>query len=87
MTKCNCKNNNKKVHKICLLLNIIFNFDLNCKEFKANYNISISKNINTLKRFSKLCSLISLSLFHICIYAGAAFLVIYLHLINKNLKK
>lgn len=86
ITKCNCKNNNKKVHKICLLLNIIFNFDLNCKECKANYNLSISKNLNTYKRFSKLCSLISLSLFHICIYAGAIFLILYLHLINKNLK-
>ena len=41
--KCNCKNNNQKTHKICLLLNIIFNFDLNCKECKANYNIKISK--------------------------------------------
>ena len=86
INKCNCKNNNQKVHKICLILNIVFNFDLNCKECNADYNISISKNINTLKRLCKLCSFISLSLFHICIYAGAVFLVLYLHLINKDLK-
>ena len=84
--KCNCKNSKKKAHKICLILNVIFNFDLNCSECKANYNLSISKNINTSKKCHKLCSLISLSLFHICIYAGTIFLILYLYLINKDLK-
>ena len=41
--KCNCQNNKDKAHKICLLLNIIFNFDLKCDECKTEYNIYISK--------------------------------------------
>ena len=84
--KCNCKNNNQKAHKICLLLNIIFNFELNCKECKANYNIKISKNINNYKKYCNICSFLSLLVFHICLYAAAAFLVLYIHIINKDIK-
>ena len=84
--KCNCKNNNQKAHKICILLNIIFNFDLNCKECKANYNIHISKNLNNYKKCCNICSFISLLAFHICLYAGAVFLVLYIHIINKDIK-
>ena len=84
--KCNCKNNNQKAHKICILLNIIFNFDLNCKECKANYNIKISKNLDNYKKCCNICSFISLLVFHICLYAWAALLVLYIHIINKDIK-
>ena len=86
INKCNCGNNKQKSHKICLLLNIIFNFDLNCKECKSNYNITISKRINNYKKCCNICSFIFLLLFHICFYGGAAFLILYIHLINKDIK-
>ena len=87
INKCNCKNNKQKSHKICLILNIIFNFDLSCKECKSNYNISISKKINNYKKFYNICSFIFLLFFHIVLYGGAAFLILYIHLINKDIKQ
>ena len=47
--KCNCQNNKDKAHKICLLLNIIFNFDLKCDECKTEYNIYISKKKKVIR--------------------------------------
>ena len=85
--KCNCQNNKDKAHKICLLLNIIFNFDLKCDECKTEYNIYISKKIKSYKKCCYICSFLSLLLFHIIIYAGAIFLVLYIHIINKNIRK
>jgi len=85
--KCNCRNNKQKAHKICLLLNIIFNFDLKCDECKADYNIYISKHINNYKRCCNICSFISLLIFHLCLYAGAAFLILYILIINRNTDK
>ena len=83
--KCNCSNNRQNVHKICLLLNIIFNFDLKCEECKSDYNIHISKKPNGYKKCCHICSFISLLLFHIVLYGGAIFLILYIHLINKNI--
>jgi len=84
--KCNCHNNTEKVHKFCLLLNIIFSFELKCSECKASYNIDISKNKNNHKNNCNLISFIFLLLFHLIIYAGSIFLFLFIILINKNIK-
>ena len=40
INKCNCTKNSPKAHKLCLLLNIIYNFELKCPECNTEYNIS-----------------------------------------------
>lgn len=85
--KCNCHNNTEKVHKFCLLLNIIFSFDLKCNECKASYNIDISKFKNKYKNICNLISLIFLLLFHLILYAGSILLILFVVLINKNMKE
>ena len=50
INKCKCSNEEKVVHKICLLLNVIFNFETKCRQCKSNYNISIDKTINNSKK-------------------------------------
>ena len=85
--KCNCHNNNEKVHKFCLLLNIILSFELKCNECKASYNIDISKSKNKHKYISNLISFILLLLFHLIIYAGCIILILFVLIINKNVKK
>ena len=84
--KCNCQNNKDKAHKICLLLNIIFNFDLKCDECKTEYNIYISKKKKAYKKCCYICSFLTLLIFHMILSAGAIFLVLYIHIINKNIK-
>ena len=84
--KCNCHNNTEKVHKFCLLLNIIFSFELKCNECKASYNIDLSKSKNKHKYLCNLISFIFLLLFHLILYAGSIFLMLYVLIINKNVK-
>ena len=78
--KCKCQN----AHKLCVLLNFVFNFDLKCNECKAYYNINISNNINIYKKCLKICLLILLSFFHIILYAACVVLLLFLEVINKN---
>ena len=87
INKCNCNNNKQKVHKLCLILNIIFNFELKCNECKTNYNISISRKKNDYKNLYNICSCIFLYLFHAILYTVSVFLFLYIHTIKKNIKK
>ena len=84
--KCNCHNNSEKVHKFCLLLKIIFSFELKCNECKTSYNIDISKNKNKHKYICNLISFIFLLFFHLILYAGSIFLILFILVINKNIK-
>ena len=84
--KCNCRNNKQYTHKLCLLLNIIFNFELKCNECKANYNIHISISNNNYKKCLKICSFIFLTLFHIILYGASVFLFLYISVLNKGLE-
>ena len=86
INKCKCSNEEKVVHKICLLLNVIFNFETKCRQCKSNYNISIDKTINNSKKLCKLFSYLFLTLFHIILFAAAAFLILYVLVINKDIK-
>lgn len=72
--KCNC---NKKVHRFCILLNIIFNYELKCQDCNYFYNISIIKDNDKSEKCKTIFEIIILSLIHIIIYGCCAGLVIF----------
>jgi hypothetical protein len=72
------------VHKICLLFNIIFNFETKCRQCKSNYNINIDKTINNSKKLCKLFSYLFLTLFHIILFAASVILILYILVIKKD---
>lgn len=82
--KCNCTKTNPKAHKLCIILNILYNFDLKCKDCNADYNISITQRRNGTKKCLNICSLICSLFINIAIYGGSAFLILYPLLLNKN---
>ena len=84
INKCKCSNEEKKVHKICLLFNIIFNFETKCRQCKSNYNINIDKTINNSKKLCKLFSYLFLTLFHIILFAASVILILYILVIKKD---
>ena len=84
INKCKCSNEEKNVHKICLLFNIIFNFETKCRQCKSNYNINIDKTINNSKKLCKLFSYLFLTLFHIILFAASVILILYILVINKD---
>ena len=86
INKCKCSNEEKKAHKICLLLNVIFNFEIKCRQCKSDYNISITKKINNSKKLCKIFSYLFLTLFHIIIFAASVILILYVIVINKDIK-
>ena len=82
--KCNCTKNSPKAHKLCILLNILYNFNLKCNECNANYNIVVKQRKNTARKVCNLCSLIIYLFINLVIYAGSVFLILYNLIINKN---
>ena len=82
--KCNCTKQSPKVHKLCIILNLLYNFNLKCSECNADYNISIRQIKNTSKKLCNICSLIFYLFINLIIYAAAAFLIAYPLLVNKN---
>ena len=84
INKCKCSNEEKNVHKICLLFNVIFNFETKCRECKSNYNINIDKTINNSKKLCKLFSYLFLTLFHIILFVASVILILYILVINKD---
>ena len=84
ITKCNCNKNTPKAHKLCALLNVIYNFELKCPDCHADYNLSI--HIHN-KPFQKACNLIQfilVLLVNIIIYGACAFLVLLPLVIDKE---
>ena len=81
---CNCKNINPKTHKLCALLNILYNMNIACPSCKANYNISINIHINGYKKFCNLLTLAIFLLINLVIYGASALLVLYPRVINKD---
>ena len=84
INKCKCSNEEKNVHKICLIFNIIFNFETKCRQCKSNYNINIDKTINNSKKLCKLFSYLFLTLFHIILFAASVILILYILVIKKD---
>ena len=81
--KCKCSKN-PKAHKLCIILDIIYNFNLKCKECNADYNIVINQQKNTLKKVLNICSLIYFLFLNLIIYGVCFFLILYPLIINKN---
>ena len=73
--KCNCKN--KKAHKFCVLLNIIFNYELKCSDCNSFYNISVTKNKDNNEKCKIILLLILLIIIHIILYGCCAVLIIF----------
>ena len=86
INKCKCSNYENNAHKICLLLNIIFHFEIKCKQCKCNYNIYIHKTLNNSKKLCKFFSYLFLSLFHIILFVASVICVLYPIILNKDLK-
>ena len=82
--KCNCTKSSPKSHKLCILLNILYNFNLKCPECNTDYNIIVKQHKNTGKNLIKICSLIFYLFINIIIYGASAFLILYPLIINKN---
>ena len=85
--KCNCTKTSPKVHKLCILLNVLYNFELKCNECNTNYNIVVNHKKNSARNICKFCSLILYLLINIILYGSSAFLILYPLLINKDCEK
>ena len=72
--KCKC---NKNVHRLCILLNIAFNYEIKCPDCNTFYNIKITKTINSIKKCKVIFSLLFLLLIHIILYGGCAVLILF----------
>ena len=65
INKCNCTKNSPKAHKLCLLLNIIYNFELKCPECNTEYNISTKITNLSAQKILNLVALILVLLINI----------------------
>ena len=72
--KCNC---NKRAHKFCILLNIIFNYELKCQDCNSFYNISVTRNKDNTEKCKIILLFIFLIFIHIILYGCSAFLIIF----------
>ena len=82
--KCNCTKKSPKAHKLCVLLNILYNFNLKCSECNADYNIVVTNHINTSKKILNICSLIIYLFINLIIYGASVFLILNPLIIDKN---
>ena len=85
--KCNCTKKSPKAHKLCILLNILYNFNLKCIECNADYNIVITYHINTSKKALNIFSLIYFLFINLIIYGASVFLILNPLIIDKNKDK
>jgi len=84
--KCNCTKNSTKAHKLCVLLNIIYNFELKCPECNTEYNINVKIFHLSNQKLWNIVSLILVLLINIIFYGACAFLFLYPFVIKKNFK-
>ena len=71
--KCKC---NQTVHKFCILLNILFNYELKCPDCNTFYDIKIRKQKNTVERCKLIFLTIFLILIHIILYGCCVILIV-----------
>ena len=84
INKCSCKRNTPKAHKLCVLLNILYNFELKCPECHSEYNISVKVYNIPSQNISNKVSLILVLLINILIYGVVVFLILYPLIIKKE---
>ena len=93
--KCNCKNINKDInnnndlysHKYCILLNIIYNFEIKCEKCNTIYNIKINKKINSKRKFYFYFIFLFLYIIHLSIYILCIFVLFIRIYLKKELIK
>ena len=93
--KCFCKSlkkdiNNEKeiyVHKYCLLLKIIYDFEIKCEKCNTVYNIKINKKVNVKKRIYLCLIFILIYLVHIAFYILDIFLLLFDKISKNNIIK
>lgn len=74
VNKCNC---NIQVHKICLILNIIYNFDVKCSNCNSNVNVTFKKGVDNKQKIYFFFISFLLFIFHIGLYGLCAVLIIF----------
>lgn len=84
ITKCNCSKFSPKAHKLCLLLNIIYNFELKCPECHADYNLSVRIHNIPAKKICNMIKLLLVLLINLIIYGACAILILYPLVIDKE---
>ena len=87
ITKCNCSKNTPKAHKLCILLNIIYNFELKCPECHADYNLSVKIYNIPSQKICNMIKLLLVLLINIIIYGACALLILYPLVIDKEYQK
>lgn len=90
--KCNCNqikrinsshNNEIYAHKYCILIKIIFNFEIKCEKCNTLYNIKIDKKVDSNKKLYLFGTFIIIYVIHIFIYLFCFFLL-FINVILKE---
>ena len=84
ITKCNCNKSTPKAHKLCALLNVIYNFELKCPECNTDYNLSVKILNIPAKKICNIIKLLLVLLINIIIYGACALLILYPLVIDKE---
>lgn len=90
--KCNCNNKDKikiynnneiYVHKYCILIKIIYNFEIKCEKCNTLYNIKIDKKKDKNKKIFLFATFLIIYLIHLFIYLFCLFLL-FINVILKE---
>lgn len=86
--KCNCKNNNEYLysHKLCVLLQILFNYETKCEKCKTDYNIEIKKNLNKKKFIYSLLFFLFVYILHLFVFLFCMFLLFINEILKEYMK-
>ena len=90
--KCFCKNsinnNNREngiyAHKYCILLKVIYNFEIKCNKCNTSYNIKIDKKIDIKKKIYLIVKFVFIYMVHLIFYLFCIFLIFINNIIKKN---
>ena len=94
--KCNCNSNNNNyiqksnnsevyAHKYCILLKIIFNFEIKCENCNTIYNIKIDKKLDKNKKKILLVTFLIIYVIHLFIYLFCMFLLFINVILKENI--
>ena len=86
--KCNCKKNKEYIysHKYCLLLKILFNYEIKCEKCNTEYNIKIDKKLDKGRLFYIFIIFLFTYIMHLFLYLFCIFLFLFNVLIKEYAK-
>lgn len=94
--KCNCNkinrinsslNNEIYAHKYCILIKIIFNFEIKCEKCNTLYNIKINKKVDYNKKLYLFGAFIIIYVIHLFIYLFCFFLLFINVILKESITK